>query len=70
MLEAQPLVEVHGVGDGVVPLEGDHRQGEHRQLGAQHPEEARHLAGYGQLPLDRIFPELAQCRGVQHCQES
>ena len=70
MLEAEPLIEVHGVGDGVVPLQGDHGQGEHRQLGAQHPEEARHLTRYGQLPLDGVFPELAQSRGVQNCQKS
>ena len=70
VLEAEALVEVHGVRDGVVTLQGDDGKGEDRQLGGQHAEEAGGLAGARQLPLDRVLAELAQGRGVEDREET
>ena len=45
MLEAESLVEVHGVRDGVVPLQGDDGQGEHGELRTENSEKAGNLTG-------------------------
>ena len=68
--EAEPLVEVHGVRDGVVALQRDDGQREHRQLGAEHAEEAGRLAAGGELPGQRVLAKLAQGGGVHDGEEA
>ncbi len=57
--DGESLVEVHGVCDGVEPLQGDDCQGEDGELGGQHPQEPRHQAARRCLPLYSVLLELA-----------
>ena len=68
--EAEPLVEVHGVRDGVVALQRDDGQREHGQLRAEHAEEAGSLAAGRELPRQRVLPELAEGGGVDDGEEA
>ena len=70
MPEAEPLVEVHGVRDGVVALQRDDGQREHGQLRAEHAEEAGSLAAGRELPRQRVLPELAEGGGVHDGEEA
>lgn len=70
VLQAEALVEVHGVRDGVVALQRDHGQREHRQLRRQHAEEARDLARGRELPGQGELAELAQGGGVNDGKEA
>jgi len=64
VLQREPLVQVHRVRDGVVPLQSDHRQRVHGQLGTEHGQHAGQLAARGHLPRNRVHLELAERAGV------
>lgn len=49
--EGEAFVELHGVGDGIETLQGDHGQGEHAQLAGQHPQESCYKTPRAGLPL-------------------
>jgi len=51
---------VDGMGDGIVALQGDHRQRVDGQLGAEHGEESGQLAEQRHLPRNGKHAELAQ----------
>lgn len=68
--QRQPLIQMHGVRDGVVALHRDDGQREHRQLRAEDAEEAGHLAAGRKLPRDGVHAELAQRRRIHHGQET
>ena len=55
MPEAEPLVEVHGVRDGVVALQSDDGQREDGQLGGEHAEEAGRLQGRDSTCCIKLF---------------
>ena len=54
----EPFVEVHGVGDGVEPLQGDDRQCEDGQLARQDTKEPRNQTTWRRLPLDSVLLKL------------
>lgn len=58
MSEGEPLVEMHGMRDGVEPLERDECQGEDRQLAGEYAQKAGHLATQRGLPLDGVLLKL------------
>ena len=49
---------------------GQLTQCEDAELRAEYAEEPSNLAGRGELPLDGVFAELAQRRGIQHGQKA
>ena len=51
MVHPQPLVHMHGVGDGVPAFEADHSQRVHRQLAGEHRQKARNAAPGPCLPV-------------------
>ena len=57
MFEGEAFVEVHGVRDGVEPLEGDDSEGEDGELDGENPQEAGHQAARARLPPDRMLLE-------------
>lgn len=58
MSEGHPLVQLHGVGDGVEALECDDSQREDTQLRGQDSQKAGHQTAAAQLPRDGVLAEF------------